>query len=132
MTEAQARAFVSQVEKEFPEQIHASINLAKGGQNGTCHTVRLTLKTEQRIISVYQPGEWESIKQAWSYFLGIEIKEERPVHYLIDGIPMRMECIKGYWYGRYHQGGKSYRKYFGRVDPRPVLTVYMKEEEVTV
>ena len=132
MTEPQARAFVAQVKQEFPEQIHTSINLAKGGRNGTCHTVRLMLKAQQLILSVYQPDEWESIKQAWSYFLGIEIKEERPVHYLIDGIVMKMECAKGYWYGRYHQGGKSHRKYFGRADPRPVLTVYKKEEEVAI
>jgi len=131
MTEAQALTFMAQVKQEFPEQIHATVNLTKGGRNGTCHTVRLTLKAEQRIISVYQPDEWESIKQAWSYFLGIEIKEERPVHYLVDGIPMKIECVKGFWYGKYNKSGKTIRKYFGRVDPRPVLTIYMKEEEVT-
>jgi len=131
MTEAQARTFMAQVKSEFPNEITATINLAKGGRNGTCHTVRLTLKAERLILNVYQPDEWTSIKQAWCWFLGLEPEEKRPVKYLVDDIPMRMECVKGYWYGRYHRGGKSFRKYFGRVDPRPVLTVYMKEEEVT-
>ena len=124
MTEQQARKLIDQVQQEFSDQILTRLDRSRQAENGSSWVVKL--EYAGRILTAYKADDWLSIKWAW----GLEdAVKQAPVHYLVDGIPMKIECVKGqYWYGRYQIAGKTVRKYLGRVDPRPVLDVYKKEE----
>ena len=126
MTELQARAFQAQVRKEFPEQIRATIGRSQNRKDEHGWIVRLVLIAGQRTITAYKPDTWQAITWCW----GMEDveEEEKPIYHLIGIVPMVLEKRNGYWYGRYQDEGKTIRKYFGRIDPRPHYPIWQEDK----
>ena len=121
MTQEQARKLIKQVQQEFQDQIITRLDRSRQAEDGSSWVVKL--EYDGRIITAYKPEQWQEIKWCW----GLE-EAEQPTLYLVDSIPMALDFYGGYWYGRWQINGKTVRKYLGRVDPRPVLNVYKKEE----
>lgn len=131
MTEPQAYAFLATVQAEFPEKIKAAIGRSQNRKDDVGYIVHLKLVSMSLTLTAYQGDEWQSIKHAWSFFLGIETEEEKPVRHLVGDIPMVFYQAKdGYWRGRYQEDGLTKYKYFGRLDPRPNYPI-LEEDKVS-
>jgi hypothetical protein len=138
MTEKQARALLQTIQHEAP-QIMATFD-ASHKRNKYGYTLKLVLKPANLTMTVYSPEDWESVKYAWHYWLpNLEIKlkeikvKEKPVKYLVDGLPMVFVQSKdGYWRGRAWHNKQDHCRYFGKFDPRGSYPIYEEKEKVNV
>jgi hypothetical protein len=139
MTREKALAFLQRVQREAPGiQATFDDSYARDG-NG----YRVHLRLACREISVNYADQWESIKQAWQWFLpGLQQEEpartyattngrprQRP-RCLVDGIVMAVYQKKGtpYWMGTWWQEGKQHYRAFGKVDPRTLYPIVESQE----
>jgi hypothetical protein len=66
MTTEEAQAFIAQLQSE--KHIKAEmIRIGRG--NRKSYGVHLLLTAGQRTVTIKQPDEWPSVKQAWSLFV---------------------------------------------------------------
>ena len=134
MTQHQAETLIAQISRET-RYVETTIKRIHKGEQGFAIVATLTHK---RLTQTFLTAEeWESIKQAWNWFVPewtITETAEKPLkvrgqRYLVDGVPMGIhQSSHGYWKGFYRDGMKTRTKYFGTIDPRGDYPVYQESE----
>jgi hypothetical protein len=131
MTKEQAIQLAAQIERDYAGRLKATPEDYRKSSR-----LRLLLIPGQRTTLVYHYREWQSIKQAWQWFLlpeeaiVVQPREQPKPRHLVDGIPMYIFLRQDrYWIGTYTTNKQAHKKYFGKVDPRPRYPLY--EEAVS-
>lgn len=139
MTEQEAKTLVTIIECEYPGRIHAATDTRytnnqyqETGKNR--YRVHLTLLTGQRTMTICTLDQWESVLDAWQWFLcekrSSSVRIGPKPRHLVDGIPMYIfQNKQGYWLGTYTKDKASHKHYFGKIDPRPDYPLYEEQKE---
>lgn len=135
MTRKEAEALIIRVQKETAGKVKTSIEHVRQSDRG--YQVKLLLRPRLLTLMACEPKDWDSIKQAWHWFLyGKEAPPQehstyaRQGRYLVDGKAMYITRSKdGYWRGMTSDNGKIKSKYFGKTDPRGQFTIVEEGKE---